>query len=109
MSILAIGITNGKTFDPNTSLPACGVNNYNNQYGGSVTISTSNPQDFIVAMAGTCHVVTPTWGGVTGLDYSDSGFAADAYKITSTTLSGYTITVSMGLYTGVCVFAASST
>jgi hypothetical protein len=106
MSILAIGITNGKIFDPNTSLPACAVTDGSS---ASITISTSNPQDFIVAMASTCHVAIPGWGGVTGLDYSDSGFAADAYKITSTTLNGYTISVSMGGGTGVCAFAVSST
>ncbi|MDE1762407.1 MAG: hypothetical protein KGH78_04430 [Candidatus Micrarchaeota archaeon] len=100
-------VANAKSFDPNGSLPPAA--------SGTVTYSTTNPNDFIVGLSvGSCSVNGFSWssGGLTALDNinfpSFPSWYGDAYKVVSTTQSGASISITPGGYTAT-VIALSST
>ena len=103
---LVFAVNNAESFDPNVSLPPTS--------SGSITMSTTNAHDFIVAIStGSCSVggFSMTWPGAAALDsisFPGAGtWYGDDYEIVSSVQTNLAVSVTSGYkITG---FALSST
>ncbi|MDE1846062.1 MAG: hypothetical protein KGH53_02170 [Candidatus Micrarchaeota archaeon] len=96
-ALFVLGVTNGKVFDPNVSLPSVATRSDSGTpdypgYEVRTTYSTSIPNDLLIGMGSTCHLSSawqPIWTGLTALDsYPTQAQYADAYSLVYTHQNG---------------------